>query len=242
MEQLKVRKKDTIILNVVIYLCLSFFFLYIQHAYRHHLAPFSLVYLKKGIELFWYVALSLICSVWFIWRHHKYCLVFYQFSVILVGFKVLEGLFIEFNKIIVVAMFFYVTISYFLYQLLKHYLNLASINQNYQSSDLFDPLLRKIPCSILYNEQEWQGHLTNWDNEGCFIKLDLPKKLTSKVRLKIQFADREFVQNGEVVAATLDLSGVGIKFNKSVKDLSVFNWAEFMEIVHELGFQPERLR
>ena len=52
MEQLKVKKKDRIIMNVLIYLGLSFFFLYIQHAYRHHLSPFSLVYLRKGLELF----------------------------------------------------------------------------------------------------------------------------------------------------------------------------------------------
>ena len=26
------------------------------------------------------------------------------------------------------------------------------------------------------------------------------------------------------------------------KNLDVFNWTEFMEIVYELGFQPERLR
>src|SRR5665648_159021 len=128
MEQLKVKKKDTIIMNVVIYLCLSFFFLYIQHAYRYHLAPFSLVYFQKGIELFWYVAVSLVVTAILIWRHHKYSVFFYQVSIFLIVFKVIEGLFMEFNKIIVVAMFFYITISYFLYQLLKHYLALASIN------------------------------------------------------------------------------------------------------------------
>jgi hypothetical protein len=89
---------------------------------------------------------------------------------------------------------------------------------------------------------EVAGHLSNWDNEGCFIKLDTSKELPSQVKLLVQFADREFKQDGEVVASTLDLSGVGIKFEKTVKDLSVFNWSEFMEIVHELGFQPERLR
>jgi hypothetical protein len=62
------------------------------------------------------------------------------------------------------------------------------------------------------------------------------------VKIIISFRDREFIQEGEVVASTLDLNGVGIKFEKTVKDLSVFNWSEFMEIVHELGYQPERLR
>ncbi len=166
----------------------------------------------------------------------------YQVSIFLVAFKVLEGLFIEFNKIIVIAMFFYAIISYFLYQLLKYYLTLASINPNYQSSDLFSPLLREIPCTIYAGNLEISGHLSNWDYEGCFIKLQNPKSLPRKLNVKIMFHGREFYQKGEVVAATLDFHGVGIKFEKTVKELSVFNWDEFMEIVQELGFQPERLR
>lgn len=242
MEQLKVRKKDTIILNVVIYLALSFFFLYLQHAYRHHLSPFSLVYMRKGLELFWYVAVTLIISSVMVWRHHKYAMLMYQFSVFLVGFKVVQGIFIEFNKIIVVAMFFYSVISYFLYQLLKYYLNLASINPNYSQNDLFKPLLRDIPCKVVTDDSEVTGTLSNWDYEGCFVKLNETKTLPSRVKIIIMFRDREFVQEGEVVASTLDFSGVGIKFEKTVKDLSVFNWSEFMEIVQELGYQPERLR
>jgi hypothetical protein len=242
MEQLKVRKKDTIILNVVLYLCLSFFFLYLQHAYRHHLSPFSLVYMKKGLELFWYVALTLIVSGVLIWKHHRYSIYMYRISILLVGFMVVEGLFIEFNKIIVIALFFYATISYFLYQLLNYYLSLASINANYDKSDLFEPLLKKIHCKVGSDEFELDGHLSNWDQEGCFIKLDAAKEMPSHVKVKIFFRDREFTQNGEVVAATPDSTGVGIKFEVTAKDLNVFNWSEFMEIVHELGFQPERLR
>jgi hypothetical protein len=242
MQQLKVRKKDTLILNVLIYLTLSFFFLYLQHAYRHHLSPFSLVYFRKGFELFWYVALTLSLSAVLIWKHHSRSLFMYQLSIFLVSFKVVEGLFIEFNKIIVVAMFFYSIISYFLYQLLKHYLGLASINPNFMPSDLFRPLLRDIPCRINWNDKQAAGTLSNWDDEGCFIKLTEPTDLPSSVEVTVFFSNREFVQNGEVVASTHDLQGVGIKFGKTLKDLNVFNWSEFMEILHELGFQPERLR
>lgn len=242
MEQLKVRKKDTIIINVVIYLTLSFFFLYLQHAYRHHLSPFSVLYLRKGIELFWYVAVTLFLSSLAIWFHHKHAVRLYQLSVIFVGFKVLEGLFIEFNKVIVIALFFYIVISYFLYQLLKYYLSLASINPNYSHNDLFKPLLRDIPCVVEGNDISAAGTLSNWDAEGCFISLASPSIISGIVRVKINFQGREFIQEGEVVASILDSSGVGIKFDKTVKDLNVFNWSEFMDIVHELGFQPERLR
>jgi hypothetical protein len=242
MQQLKVIKKDTLIINLALYLALSFFFLFLQHAYRHHLSPFSLVYLKKGFELFWYVAGTLGISVIMIWRHHTYALWMYQLSIFLVSFKVIEGLFIEFNKIIVVAMFFYAIVSYFLYQLLKYYLSLASINPNFSRSDLFRPLLREIPCQVSWDEFQSSGTLSNWDEEGCFIKLKQASQIPSRVKVSVHFGEREFIQSGEVVASTLDLTGVGIKFEKTVKDLNVFNWNEFMEILLELGFEPERLR
>lgn len=242
MEQLKVRKKDTIIVNVIIFLALSFLFLYLQHAYRHHLSPFSFIYLKKGLELFWYLAILLVFSSIMIWRHSSTALFWYQCSIALVGFKVIEGLFIEFNKIIVVAMFFYVVISYFLYQLLKFYLGLARVNSNYSSTDLFAPLLKNLPCKIISNNDEVSGNLTNWDEDGCFIKLDSPNTLPDKISVTVYFKDREFIQEGEVVSSTLDLTGFGIRFDKKVKNMSIFNWSEFMEIAHELGFQPERLR
>lgn len=242
MEQLKVKKKDIIVMNVVIYLGLAFFFLYLQHAYRHHISPFSLVYLRKGLELFWYVAMTLGASAILIWRHHRMSVWVYIASIFLVGFKVMEGLFIEFNKIIVIALFFYVVISYFLYQLLSYYLSLASINANYSHLDLFEPLLKKIPCKITFDSTVVEGHLSNWDGEGCFIKLSESVALPSKVNVEVSFQDRQFVQEGEVVAETLDLTGVGIRFERKAKDLSVFNWTEFMELVQELGFQSERLR
>jgi hypothetical protein len=62
------------------------------------------------------------------------------------------------------------------------------------------------------------------------------------VKVIIFFEDKEFVQVGEVVAHSRDFTGLGIKFDQAVKDLKIFNWTEFVELVHELGYRPERLR
>jgi hypothetical protein len=103
-------------------------------------------------------------------------------------------------------------------------------------------LLKTIPCKLKGAGVEIQGSLSNWDDESCFVKLETPKELPKSLQLIVSFRDREFVQTGEVVASTLDLTGVGLKFEKVPKEINVFNWSEFMEIVHELGFQPQRLR
>ncbi len=154
----------------------------------------------------------------------------------------MEGLFIEFNKIIVIATFFYAVISYFLYQLMNEYLASANINPNYSPHDLFSPLLKGIVIRVMDAEKTYNGQLTNWDEAGCFLQLDQSVKLPLKIRVQIDFQGRTFEENGEVVAETLDLKGVGIKFNSTARSLDVFNWSEFTELIEELGFQPERLR
>ncbi len=243
MEQLKVKKKDVLVVNLIFFLILSFLFLYLQYAYRYHLSPFSLAYFKKSIQLFWYALAPIMIASFLAWRHHPWSKIWYSISVIIVGYRVIEGLFIEFNKIIVVALFFYVVIAYFIYQLYSYYLSLACLNPNFSSGDLFDPLLKKIHCQLTSNLDFYDGYLTNWDEEGCFIILD--KAVTDKnknIRLKIEFSGRSFEQDGEVVAHSTDFKGVGLKFSKVPKGLDVFNYAEFTELVHELGFKPERLR
>ena len=243
MEQLKVKKKDVLVVNLIFFLILSFLFLYLQYAYRYHLSPFSMAYFRKSIELFWYALCPMIIASLLCWRHNSWSKIAYILSVGIVSFKAIEGLFIEFNKIIVVALFFYVVIAYFIYQLYSYYLSLASLNPNYSSQDLFDPLLKKINCEISNSQMVSKGYLTNWDEEGCFIMLEQPlSEKIKNLRLTIEFSGRSFEQDGEVVAQSTDFKGVGIKFNKIPKGLNVFNYAEFNELVHELGFKPERLR
>jgi hypothetical protein len=242
MEQLKVRNKEIIVWNVVLYLALSYLFLYLQYAYRHHLSPFSLVYLRKSLELFWYVALPVVVSSFLVVRHHRWALSAFAFTSLLIGFKVVEGLFIEFNKIIVVALFFFAVISYFLYQLLAYYYRLAVLNPNYSRDDLFSPLLTKIDCRLRVGETVFSGVLTNWDQEGCFLRLPERYKFSRKTQITIYFQGREFSQEGEVVSQTVDGTGIGLRFKETPKDLTVFNWSEFIELVHELGFMPGRLR
>src|SRR5690606_37941052 len=191
----------------LIYIILAFFFLYLQHAYRYHLSPFSFVYLRKSAELFWYVAIPVVFSIILIWRHHRWCKAAFALSLSLVGLKVVEGLFIEFNKIIVIALFFFIVISYFLYQLLSHYLALASINPNYSSKDLWGPLLHEISCEVEQDEVSLKGALTNWDAEGCFIKFPQKMKFKRRLKVRIHFQGRDFEQLGEVVSHSVDLTG-----------------------------------
>ena len=242
MEQLKVIKKDILIFNIILYLILSLAFVFLHYAYRNHLSPFSFAYFKKSPELFWYIGVSVLIAAVVIWRHHTLALKAYSFCIFLVSYKVIEGLFIEFNKIIVIALFCYLVIAYFFYQLFSYYLSLASLNQNFSTQDLFEPMLLKINCTVKIQDKEIAGYLTNWDEEGCFVVLDDKQGIKGKVEVLVSFKGRIFQQEGEVVAQSLDSSGLGIKFGRTQKVLNTFNWDEFIELVEELGFKPERLR
>jgi hypothetical protein len=242
MEQIKLKKRETIIKNTIIHIFLSYIFLYLEYAFRHHLSPLSGTFIKKSVYLFGIPAGIFLVTIFLIWRFNRQALSLYSISVFFVLFKVIEGLVVDFNKIILLGLFCYIVVSYFLYQLLADYFSRAFVTPNYNQSDLFDPLLKKIDVMIEVNEKQINGYLTNWDEEGCFIKMQGEQPLHGVVKVIINFKDRDFEQLGEVVAHSRDLTGVGIKFYPSSKELNVFNWTEFIELVNELGFQAERLR
>lgn len=242
MDHLKIKKRNVVIKNIIIFLLLSYLFLYIQNAFRQELSPFSVAYLRKSMEEFWYVILIVLLSINTIWNQQKQSRFMYQLVIALVSFHVLEGLFLDFNKIVVIAFFIFLVTSFFLYQFLASYMKSSVLNPNFHKSDLFDPMLKKIPCQIQDKTTSVEGFLTNWDEEGCFIRLSSPYQFSKKINLSLTFKDRDFVQEGELVAVTPDLKGVGLQFRKTTKKYKQFNWSEFIEIVNELGLLPERLR
>jgi len=242
MEQIKLKKRETIIKNTIIHIFLSYMFLYLEYAFRHHLSPLSSTFISKSVYLFGLPAVIFIVTIFLVWHFNRQALSFYTISIFFVLFKVIEGLVIDFNKIILIGLFCYIIVSYFLYQLLADYFSRAFVTPNYNQSDLFDPLLKKIDVIVQINEKKINGCLTNWDEEGCFIKMEGEQHFDGVIKVIINFKDRDFQQLGEVVAHSRDFSGVGIKFYPSSKELNVFNWTEFIELVNELGFQAERLR
>jgi hypothetical protein len=243
MEQIKLKSRESIVYNVIYYLILSLGFLYLEYSYRHHLSPLSFVLIKKSIHLFWFQILIVVTTAFTLWKFHKKGLGWYIASTMAVTFKISEGLFIDFNKLIVIGLFFYLVIAFFLYQMLCDYYDKSYMNPNYSRNDLFDPLLLGIKVKISDDlGKEYEGVLTNWDDYGCFVKLDTDNQIEEKLILSVYFKNRTFEQSGVVVCRARDNFGIGVKFNGSKKSVSVFNWAEFIEIVEELGYLPERLR
>ena len=103
-------------------------------------------------------------------------------------------------------------------------------------------MLTKIPCEILVEERNMKAYLTNWDEYGCFVRLEDRETLPRKLKVKVSFHARDFHHDGEVVAETPDGTGIGIKFKLMKKEVHLFSWQEFNQLLDELGYTPERLR
>tara|TARA_Y100000768_G_scaffold389043_2_gene391414 strand:- start:7741 stop:8274 length:534 start_codon:yes stop_codon:yes gene_type:complete len=152
---------------------------------------------------------------------------------------------LEFSKIIIVMTFFYLVIAYYLYQFYKSELLESYYNSNYQETDLFSPMLKKINVQIIDLEQKElaRGYLTNWSYEGCFLYLDEPTQLKGRVTVRIEFGGKTFSENSTIAAKELGGRGYGFKFqNTSQNESNKMNWNQFYEIIEQLGYLPELMK
>ncbi len=239
---LKIRKREPIILNTVLFVMIGLFFLHVQYAYRTKLSAFSWYLLWATVKLYWPVIPLSLLSIWTAWTLRPSSRRFFSWIVSLICFFTLSGLYIDFNKVIVLALFFLAVIAHLLYQQLKFVLSWACYQSNYLKEDLFSPVLTKISGELKQGEVTHKFYLTNWDEHGMFIFFESPLKLKGKVALTINYDHLHFQGDGEVVAYSADFHGVGLKLNKNAPQVDKFFWSDFVQMSDELGLNPARLR
>lgn len=239
---LKIKKREPIILNIILFLVTGLFFLHVQYAYRTKLSAFSWYLLWATTKLYWPVLPMSVASIWMTWTYRPHAPRFFAWTIGLIAFFTLSGLYVDFNKVLVLALFFLGVISHILYQQLKFTLHWASYQSNYSEDDLFSPVLKKIPGEIKVGEVSYPFYLTNWDNYGMFLYFPEPMPSLGQVELIIHYEGLHFEGSGEVVAQSMDLRGVGIKLKKNAPKVDQFFWSDFVEMTDELGLYPTRLR
>ena len=244
--KMKIIHRSSIIWNLILFMLLSFIFIYIQKAIYLERSAFSLEFLKVTVINNIYLLSSLTLTSILIYKLKKICKIFYVATVFFVSAYSVLSLFEEFSKLILVVLFVYFLLSYYFYFLLKSDLNLSFYNPSFDNSNLFDPMLFKIDCSIDYKvngiEGTSSGCLTNWDDVGCFISLntELPKKSIIKT-LSISFDGQIFEDDVKVVTILKDRKGLGIMFNSS-KSHNIFNWNELNKIITDMGISVEYVK
>lgn len=238
---LKIIYRSAVIWNIVLHFLLSLMFIFLQQAIYEEKSLLNLFFLKSTITSFWPVAALLIFSSLLVFNLKKISHLFFTLSAIFIAVYSSYQLWIDFSKLILIVLFIYIQVSYYLSFMLKTDLNHAFYNPNYSEKDLFDPMLMKIQVDVedIKSNIVMKGHLTNWDEDGCFIKLEkeLPKK--KDLNLIFHFKGHEFKQTGFVATNSKKNMGIGVRF---VERNNKKGWKEIFKIISDMGMDVEYIQ
>lgn len=243
--KVRILYRSAVVWNAVLFVLFSYVFLYFQYLYinvgtikdKINLIGFINTNIGAGV-LFLITIFSLIRCL----KVGRYFLLMSSLATLILSVANLNA---EFSKFNILLLFVYLVISYYIYEFYIFDQKESYYNPLYKSNDLFKPMLTEIPIKLMKADKEiFQGVLTNWSSEGCFVVGEEPKPISGKLQAIIEFDGVEFKQTGVVVSKAKDLDAFGIRFleNKRKKDKNSLGWNQFYEIIDEMGYKPEFLR
>ncbi len=233
--------RSAVIWNIVLHFMLSLMFLFLQQAIYEEKSLLNLVFFKSIVVSYWPIITLVSLSSLMVFNLKKLSYFLYLSSVFIISVYISYLLWFDFSKLILLVLFMYLLISYYLSFFLRSDLDQAFYNPGYTEKDLFEPMLMKIDVDILdkKNNEIFKGHLTNWDEEGCFIKLenDFPEK--KDLELTFHFRGHEFKELASVATISRKGRGIGVRFAKSS---SKKGWKEVYKIVSDMGMDVEYIQ
>jgi hypothetical protein len=242
MNNLKVWTFHPVARNALLFVLLSFFFIVLQKSLHSNLPFMNRSFLEKVFFDEWPLLVIALPAVLMIFRHQGYSRYAFTFFCAAVMFRSLEGLFLDFNKILMVVLFIYVCLAYTFYQLLKWTFSRAVFTPNYPQDILTEPMSHKIHAVLVCGDISKPCLLTNWDSEGAFIYLheEWPAKVKS-AELSIKIGEHSFAAKGSVVAVTWDNRGIGVEWNNTHSNQGL-PWKSLVTLFDDLGWSPQLLR
>lgn len=247
--------RSTTVWNIILFLLLTFFFLFFQEGLLQARSVFERSFIKEiFFEYLPFMALLLVSAFSVFKLKHKSKLFFLLSALGTVGITV-TNLLDDFSKLVVIALFVYVLSAYYFYQFLKIEVNEAYYNPMYNEDDLFSPMLKRIHCEVRDSEsgKVLGAILTNWNPNGCFIFLDeQAQEIRFKnIKLKANLNGTDFTAPGMLVAKAADGRGFGFRLlpetspeNSSSMEhrQEEFGWKDFYTIIDQLGYTVELLK
>lgn len=220
----------------------TWFFLHVQKSYGEGVPTFDQIALVNS------------------WNYFKYYFVFFGiFTISIIFYKKLSYLFyallaliaiyfsiklqiIHFNKISIIAIFFYMIVAYYhCYFLYKenqepYYFYNKNINQLVRT-DLIYP----IDCQIEFNNKKTKHNakIVSWSKNGLFIYKEDGFSLSGSVlSVTVEKFGRFFSFYGTIITTTKDSKGVGIKLELEPEQ-DIFGWLDLYKILRDRGIGPE---
>lgn len=243
---IKVYYKSPVIWNMVLYSIFSLAFLYFQNIYRFNSTIMSKVFYLEFMESFWPIFAMVILTVICLLKDLRKLAS--MLFIVLVGLTLsitTYNLFVEFAKLPLVLLFFYLLFGFYLYQFYYSEIEESYYNPMFSKNDLFAPMNKNINVKICKEDEPVaHGVLTNWSKDGCFIKFDDALDLKGTYTIVIEYEGFSFEDKANFVSSTSEKNGYGFKFVKlnMDKNTTSLGWGHFYEIIDEMGFTPELLR
>lgn len=242
MQNLKVWSFSPVARNAISFMVLSVFFVVLQKSLHASVPYLNLTFLKKALLDEWLVVALLVPAVFHVARHDGRSRYLFGLFCCAVVVRSLEGLFLNFNKVLMVVLFLYICIAYTFSQLISYAFSRASYSPNYAPDILGEPMAKKIPVVVAKGGVEHAGHLTNWDTSGVFVYL-APAWTAGPgpVDFSVELEGHRFQAKGAVVCATLDGRGIGIELTEDQVS-EPLTWTSMVDLLADFGWEPSLLR
>lgn len=238
---MKIHSRPTIVYYVVLFSALAPYFVHLSNSLQNGTSALDrtlfLSFLEENILLF---SLSLI-SIFFAWKMSGVTKILMSLLSVVCLVSSMSIALIDFNKVILIMDFFFLVTTYYLMMVFSGEISSASYNPLYVKSTIGQRSEYDLPCSVKLATQEIHGVLTNWDEQGCFISLEvndsLLPNLDPTLEVETRIDDIHFNQNGRIVSSFE--GGIGIRFSINAKLSSEgYNWSEYFKIIDHRGFTP----
>ncbi|MCB9060604.1 MAG: hypothetical protein H6622_03675 [Halobacteriovoraceae bacterium] len=236
--RLELFHKSILMKNLIIYLLISPFFLHIISSIDSGYSAFDENHFKEFFfSYYWIFILSILTSrMVFLARSYSRIFIFFH-SLAILGLSV-SFFWGNFNKFILILIFLFTLFSFLFFLLWKLELNEPYLRPNFDIYQIGDKSLIKINCILKMKEVSYVGHLTNWDQLGCFMYIFNPiTELYQTAILEVEFEGQIFSQNCTIVSKYEN--AVGLRFILQ-KTNSFFGheWPDFYAIIAHRGYLP----
>lgn len=231
-----------VVIFQLIFLCLlSPYYLHLAESLVNGVSSLDVVIFKNFILNRPLIMLLMVSSVVAAWRMSKLATIMTTVLVICSLSVAMTMALQELNKIILLMSFVYAVTSYYLVMLYRVETGSAPYNPLYSQQTIGRLSEYDLPCFVYSGDHAYQGQLTNWDENGCFISLTPGEgglaDLREDIRIEVRLDGHIFEQIGEVVS-TYE-RGVGIRFTSSAEERDTgYNWLEYFKIIDDRGYMP----
>ena len=246
MEKIKVIKSHPVYINLFLFVCMGVILVALQLSLQSNVSIFSKSFFLNLLfnqSLIFILCLTLLLTQIF----NKHLVIpIYRFYVVVISFTVFQGLFLDFNKVILILLCGYITISYIFDQLMKTVSTMACYSSRYNLEALWPPTVLCPQINIKINDQSITTNCINWDASGVMVKFqesDDLEKCFSQMNLDFNYKEggQEIQLTGQIVSFSHKYKILGILITKESTE-NVVTWRDLLDIWNDRGVDPEWVR